>query len=218
MTTDTRHATDLAHTWLRMWNEDPSLAHALVADPFAVWFGVGPVGDSTTDAGTLEDFVRRYRERTPNRFTPRVVVGDADTNRFAYTWDVELSEGRGTVTGIDVYTLDDAGRIAVNWSVTGTRQLPHDLPEPGGSARSRTALAAAALAWLDAGDGSSHPGAGFRAAGDLVVDEVAQRVAFTYEVDGADGDARGGIALLAFGPGGVDRAWTVTGTWPLRFV
>ncbi|MHA3701177.1 hypothetical protein ACXR2U_03250 [Jatrophihabitans sp. YIM 134969] len=124
MTLDIARATALADSWLLMWSEAPSLAHHLVADPFALWLGVGPVADAITDAAGLQAFVERYHAATPNIFTTRVVVADPVTNRVALTWDVERSAGRGMLSGIDVLDLDDECRIRTVWSVTGARLLP----------------------------------------------------------------------------------------------
>lgn len=212
MTTSPQHSTALAATWCRMWNDDPSLAHLVVGDRLTGWFGNTDSGALLTDAGELEAFVARYREQTPNVFTPKIVVADPVTNRMAYTWDVHLATGvtvsgiaGDDISGIDVNTLDAHDRIVVNRTVPMHVLENHDLPEAPSRPLSRATIAARTEEWLASIDA--------RADGELVVDEAQQRSAACYATT-VEGREVGGLAVLAFGPDGTSRAWTARGTLP----
>ncbi|WP_051807862.1 hypothetical protein [Actinoplanes subtropicus] len=180
--------------WCRMWNEDASLAHRLVADGGRQWSAQTPGLDQVVGPAETEAFVRKYQRDVGNLFAPRTLVVDG-ADRVAYTWDVTHRDG--TVrSGADVNVLRD-GLVVANWtSVSQAGRSP--LPDgPGAGELDRAALAAAVA--------GAHPWHG-----DLVVDVARQTVAGTW----SDG-TRGGIAVLVLVDGRIDRQWVLPGDRPL---
>lgn len=182
-------------TWCRMWNEDASLAHELLAEDGRQWSAQTPGLDTVVGPGETEAFVRTYQERLGNRFTAGTLAIDG-TDRIAYTWKVTGRDG--TVrSGADVCVLRD-GLVVENW--TGAGPLS---PLPDGPGRGD--LDRAALARTVADAQPWH--------GDLVIDVVRQTVAGVW----SDG-TRGGLAVIALADGRIDRQWVVPGTRPLPTV
>jgi hypothetical protein len=180
--------------WCRMWNEDASLAHRLLAEGGRQWSGQTPGLDPVVGPAETETFVKRYQAEVGNRFAPRTLVIDG-ADRVAYTWDVTYRDG--TVgTGADVNVLRD-GLVVANWtSVSRAGRSP--LPDgPGRGTLDRAAIAAAVA--------DAHPWQG-----NLSIDVGRQTVAGTW----SDG-ARGGIAVLVLADGRIDRQWVLPGRRPL---
>ena len=135
---------DIANTWCRMWNDEPSLVGSIATDDIRVWFGGAGSPDVAGSTG-LADFVARFRAERGVRFTPLTVATDDTGDRLAYTWHAHFPDGTDH-GGIDYYTIRD-GRVAENWSVLAGP--PHTLVPraPGGSPMPASDIAAVCEAW-----------------------------------------------------------------------
>lgn len=120
----------MADTWCRMWSEDPTLAHEVLAPDGRQWSGQTPALDDVVGPEQQVEFVTAYRAQHVNVFSPRVLADGGD--RFAYLWDVRLPDG--TVhTGLDVNVLR-GGLVADNWTFVAPRRCELADPEVSGDA------------------------------------------------------------------------------------
>jgi SnoaL-like domain len=256
-TKNTINPDELAHAWLALWNEDPSLARQLATGDFRMWLGATANADVLRWPAAAERFIAAYRARQSVRFTPRVVLGDDGGQRFAYTWDAELADGT-VLTGADAYTLRD-GRISENWSLTGEHQSVLQPGEPtAGPGATAAELERVCQTWFPMWNGQPELAAGLvtpgfriwfglaaadddvtgpdgladyvtrhraRCAGlafarhrDLIIDTGRQRAAFTWTatLPGAP-EPVGGLDVLQFAGGRIDRAWSWTGKHAFTF-
>ncbi len=185
-----------------MWNEDPTLAHELVADDARQWSGVTEALDSIIGPAATTEFIQAYQRNAGNVFTPRTLVIDG-TDRLAYTWDVTRPDGTAT-TGLDICVLTD-GLVSLNWTVPTTERS--GLSDGPGLEVLPSADRTLDRAGLTAVATGLHPWHG-----DLVVDVTRQTVAGVW-TDGAIG----GVAIVVVTDGAVSRSWSHPGTRPLHY-
>jgi len=193
---------DIPSAWCRMWSQDATLAHRLLAPGARQWSGVTAGLDDVVGPEAAEKFVTTYQREIGNTFRPRTLVIDGN-DRLAYTWDLTRRDG-SVLTGADVCVLRD-GLVSENWTIP-SYDARSELPDGPGRAgpatgerldrRTLLALTADARPW--------HR--------DPVVDVARQTVAGTW----ADHD-RGGIAVLVVASGRIDRQWNLQGTRALLY-
>jgi hypothetical protein len=193
---------DIPSAWCRMWSQDATLAHQLLAPDARQWSGVTAGLDLVMGPEATEKFVTTYQREVGNTFRPRTLVIDGN-DRLAYTWDVTRRDG-SVLTGADVCILRD-GRVTENWTIPsydGRSEIP-DGPGRAGSVIG-SPLGRHALLALTA---DAHPWHR-----DRVVDVGRQTVAGTW----VDHD-HGGIAVLVVASDRIDRQWVIQGTRALLY-
>lgn len=215
MTTTTLTPEQIPSTWCRMWNEDASLAHALITDDGRWWSGVQAGPDALVGPSATEALVAGYQDEVGTTFVPRTLVIDG-ADRLAYTWDATRRDGT-VITGADVCVLRD-GKVVRNWTIPGERQ---DLTaDPLGSGVTTARAHELVEGWLRDRDGQCDPSVFVAAAapddgtyethGGLVVDEALGTVAFLWSAQVA-GQPIGGMDVLIVVDDQIARCWSFTG-------
>jgi len=213
--------------WCRMWDEDPSLAHDLMAADCVQWSGNTPGLDGVVGPAEQERFVARYRARHINAFSPRALFDAGD--RFAYLWDVRTPDGR-VLTGADVNILEN-GRVRENWTFVGEQQCPW--PAGGLAAEPVEADVAEKLCdrWVRFRNGETGQDvvtddfALFSGSGSVttdvavhrepVIDLAHGRVALLWT--GKSGNTVGGVDFFTIRDGRFAQAWSLTGVRTFRY-
>lgn len=188
-------------SWCRMWNEEPALAHRLIAEDGRQWAARLTGLDTVVGPRAAQEFVAAYAEKVGNRFEPRtLVIGD---DLVAYTWDATKRDG-SVVTGMDFNVLRD-GRVVDNWTFAGPwRDAQSDGPGQG----SLTGPQLADLARADAEE------RGVRLHRPPAVDAVRQSMAYLWVTEP---DLPGGLDVVVVRDGSCAQRWSMPAYRAFRY-